>query len=168
MPRSLADRDVVAGKADMGQSLSNAMIRAILADVPKGGAKRLKASLIASMIVYLSVAGKGVAKRLKALLKATIRLFRFEFQDSTLCVIDHWLERLSSVRVTVSPQQGFRRIHPTPPFSGVYCNDKVYYWLLKISSFVSSTVVLTNSPRTAAVSQHRCFSALCPAIRLSV
>ncbi|HWR89979.1 MAG TPA: hypothetical protein VN260_06950 [Dissulfurispiraceae bacterium] len=36
---------------------------------------------------------KGGAKRLKALLKATIRLVRFVFQDSALCVIDHWLER---------------------------------------------------------------------------
>ncbi|MCK7471053.1 MAG: hypothetical protein MZU95_09870 [Desulfomicrobium escambiense] len=36
------------------------------------------------------VARKGGAKRLKALLKATIRLVSFVFQDSTLCVIDHW------------------------------------------------------------------------------
>jgi hypothetical protein len=36
----------------MVQRLSNAMMRTILADAPKGGAKRLKASLIASMVVY--------------------------------------------------------------------------------------------------------------------
>ncbi|HWR88763.1 MAG TPA: hypothetical protein VN260_00760, partial [Dissulfurispiraceae bacterium] len=41
---------------------------------------------------------------------------------STLCVVDHWVEKLSSVRVMVSPQQGFRRIRP--PFPEVYCNDK--------------------------------------------
>ena len=72
-PNSLVDSGTVSGKADMGQSLSNAMMRTILADAPKGGAKRLNASLIASMIIY--------------------------------------------------------------------------YWLLKISSFVSSTVVLTYSQR---------------------
>ncbi|MCK7502705.1 MAG: hypothetical protein MZV70_00460 [Desulfobacterales bacterium] len=50
--RALLITGSVSGKADMGQSLSNAMLRTMLADAPKSGAKRLKASLIASMIIY--------------------------------------------------------------------------------------------------------------------
>ncbi|HWR88996.1 MAG TPA: hypothetical protein VN260_01935 [Dissulfurispiraceae bacterium] len=61
---------------------------------------------------------KGGAKRLKALLKATIRIVSFVLQEPALCVIDHWFEPLSSATVSVSPQQGFRRIHPSPAFSG--------------------------------------------------
>jgi hypothetical protein len=71
----------------------------------------------------LAVAQKGGAKRLKALLKATISLVRFVFQDSTLCVIDHLFVLLSSVKFKVSPHQGFRRIHPA--FTDGVCNDKV-------------------------------------------
>jgi hypothetical protein len=62
-----------------------------------------------------SVAWKDGAKRLKALLKATIIIISFAFHDSTLPVIDHWHEPLSSVTFKVSPHQGFRRIHPAFP-----------------------------------------------------
>jgi hypothetical protein len=33
---------------------------------------------------------KGGAKRLKALLKATMRIVIFVFQDSAVCAIDYW------------------------------------------------------------------------------
>jgi hypothetical protein len=64
----------------------------------------------------LQLHGKGGTKRLKALLKATIRIVSFVLQEPALCVIDPWFEPLSSPTVSVSPQQGFRRIRPA--FSG--------------------------------------------------
>ena len=65
-----------------------------------------------------------MAKRLKALLKATIRLVRFVFQDTTLCVVDHWFEGLSSVRDHGVADKVFGAYAPFLP--EVYCNDKVH------------------------------------------
>ncbi len=82
----------VSGKADRGQSLSNAMMRTILADAPKGGAKRLKASLIASMIIYYWI----------------LNIF-------ILCIVDSCAFMLFTGRQRFRSTDAFRRIHPAFP-----------------------------------------------------